>query len=813
MTMQRTRQIRVSMALVLCATMLASSARSLCNGSGQLNPPTTYTVGGSGAGITTADFNEDGILDLATAVASLGGPPSQGVIAVQLGLGAAGVGNGLFGTATPFPAGSSLFGLEAADLNGDGILDLVTSSFGSNAVSVLLGNGIGGVGNGTFAAPAYFPAGPSPHHLVLADFNEDGIQDIAVANNSQFSLSVLIGLGAAGVGNATFSPPVTLAMNNYGTGVTAADVDNDGILDLIGSEYSSQTIAIFRGLGAGGVGNGTFAAATHIGAGPSPYDIEAADFNEDGNIDLVVTNTGGGGLRYLRGTGAGTFISMGDLVPGIMADAEAMDYDGDGILDLFTLKSLDNDFRLLKGNGVAGVGDGTFTLVRQFTVPGFPIALTYGDFNEDGLLDAAMTNYSATTNAVTVSECNPAPVTYRITQVRDVPADQGGRVFVTWSPHADDVPSGPVTGYRVWRRIPAASALRALPGTGAERRATRTASEVVYWEAAATLPAQRLDAYGYTAATAQDSLAGGNPYTAFFITATTADLDIFHDTPVDSGYSVDNLPPLPPSMLSAEYLTNQVRLTWQPNTESDLFGYSVHRGASAGFTPSLGNRIALTGATAAVDPAGTFSSYYRIAAVDVHGNVGAYALVQPSGPVGIELTLLASDPRPGDVMLVWYADAVAMPLVGLERREGDEAWRLLSQGTPDASSRLEFHDETARAGGDYHYRLVWNTATGVQTSSEVGVRVPALALSLSGAWPHPAPASQVSLRITLPDASPATISLYDPAGRRVAERSVGGLGAGTHTVSLASSRLTPGVYLARLSQHGDEKRMRVVVVQ
>jgi len=784
--------------------MLAPSAQAACPGgqSPVLGSPTTFSVVSGNEGLAVADFNEDGILDIGV-VAATGGQ-----LRILIGTGAGGVGTGGFNYGTSHSLGGTPLGLETADFNSDGILDLVTSNLASNSVSVLLGQGAGGVGNGTFASPVTFAAGNAPHHLLVADFNEDGIADIAVANNTVASLSVLIGYGAAGVGNATFAPPLTLPLNSVSTGIATADVDGDGILDLLGSENNVQTIALLRGLGAGGVGNGTFAPAVHIAAGVAPYDIEAADLNHDNKIDLLVSNSGSGGLRHLQGVGDGTFVSLGSILTENIADVEVGDYDSDGHPDLFVVCPTANTLILLRGDGT-----GAFTNIRQLSVPGFPAVVVPADFNEDGYLDAVATNYTLTTISVSLTACVSAPVSYVIAGVRDVPRDQGGRAYVTWNRHSADISGGAITGYRVWRRIGASTAARTAPAAGVERRVTRTAAGVVYWEAAASLPAQRFAAYGFTSDMPQDSMSGSNPYTAFFITATTSNIEVYYDTPVDSGYSVDNLPPLPPSQVNALYLTGQVKLSWQPNGEADLSGYVVHRGSSAFFVPSEGDRITTTGSTAFDDGAGTPSSYYKVAAIDVHGNVGAFVLVEPNGPVGIELALISSDPRPGDVALVWYADATTMPLATLERRESDAMWQPLAQGSPDASGRLEFHDTTAEAGGRYTYRLAWSNAAGNHTSPEVLVQVPGLGLALVGARPHPAPAGALALQFTLRDASPSSLELYDAAGRRVAQRAVGAMGAGAHTVSFANARLSPGVYLARLSQGSEEKRTRVVVVR
>lgn len=602
-------------------------------------------------------------------------------------------------------------------------------------------------------------------------------------------------------------------MLNFGTGIAAADVDNDGILDLLGTEYTTGTLAVFRGNGAGGVGNGTFAGAIHIPAGPEPYDVEAADFDADGKIDPVVSNTGAGGLRLLRGLGNGSFTDQGNIATGILADAEAADYDGDGILDLFVVFSSPNRFSLFKGNGAASTGTGSFALVRDLTANGFPVCVVAGDLNEDGALDAAFCNYLGVTTDVTLTACTVAPPSFQIVRVRDVPRDQGGRVFVTWNRHPSDIVNGSITGYRVWRQVPNGSAQRTAASAAIERRTTLGAAGPIYWEAAATLPAQRFESYGFTAETAQDSMAGSNPSTLFFVTATTANLETFFDTPIDSGYSVDNLPPLPPSQVTSRYLTGSVQLHWQPNLEADLLGYTVHQGSAAFFVPSDANRVSLAGGLGYTDGLGTPSTYYKVAAVDVHGNIGAFVLVEPNGPVGIELALLSSEPRPGDVELVWYPDSRTIPVADLERSESQGVWQVIDKGTPDASGRLEFHDRGARLGGDYAYRLRWMTPVGTRFSPEVAIRVPGLELALSGASPNPASTTRLSLRFSLRDASPAALELYDAAGRRVVDRAVGGLGAGTHTLSLADAALQPGVYLARLRQGSETRRVRVVVVR
>ena len=86
--------------------------------------------------------------------------------------------------------------MQVADLNGDGIPDIVTANYGSDTVSVLLGNG-----NGTFQPQQTFAAGSGPASVAVADLNGDGKLDLVVGNRNASTVSVLLGNG-----NGTFQP-------------------------------------------------------------------------------------------------------------------------------------------------------------------------------------------------------------------------------------------------------------------------------------------------------------------------------------------------------------------------------------------------------------------------------------------------------------------------------------------------------------------------------------------------------------------------------------------------------------------------------
>jgi hypothetical protein len=166
-----------------------------------------------------------------------------------------------------------------------------------------------------------------------------------------------------------------------------------------------------------------------------------------------------------------------------------------------------------------------------------------------------------------------------------------------------------------------------------------------YWEALATLPAQRLPGYGYTAATPQDSLPDSNPLFTYRITATTANVDVFYDSDPDSGYSVDNIPPSVPGSLTATWHAGGAQLHWQANSDADFEHYAVYRSEDPAFTPSAATLVASPLTNAFDDASPHPSATYRLAAVDKHGNPSAYATVNMGAVTGV------GDGRPGTTWL------------------------------------------------------------------------------------------------------------------------------------------------------------------
>ena len=302
---------------------------------------------------------------------------------------------------------------------------------------------------------------------------------------------------------------------------------------------------------------------------------------------------------------------------------------------------------------------GTVQFVIDSVAFGAPVALSGDSATVGGITNLAIGSHgvratysgnasfqASTSPAITQDVETPKPA---LVGVRDIVNDQGGRVKLLWNAsYLDLAPYDSIATYWVLRSAPALAATRAMqagarvsrPGEAPDPQvgtfvAVQQQGSTYYWEYIASQPAFHVANYSYVAATTCDSIAGSNLLTAFMIMARTANGTQWWSSDPDSGYSVDNLAPHTPTAFTGAYVSGTATLRWGRCPDADLALYRLYRGATAGFAPAPDNLVAARTDTGYVDVAGA-TYYYKLCAVDVHGNASGFATLLPSGTTDVE---------------------------------------------------------------------------------------------------------------------------------------------------------------------------------
>src|SRR6266850_1442587 len=266
----------------------------------------------------------------------------------------------------------------AVDFNGDGKLDLAAANSSSNTVSILLGKG-----DGSFGPKTDFVTSAGPRAVTAGDFNGDGKLDLAAANSSSNTVSILLGKG-----DGSFGPKTDFVTSAGPRAVTAGDFNGDGKLDLAVANSGSSTVSILAGKG-----DGTFGPKTDFVTGSNPRSLTTAVFNLNHKLDVATANSSANSASVLLGRGDGTFdpkIDLGtDTEP---ISVTAADFNGDGKADLLTgnigyYYGYFPTVSLFQGNG-----NGTFGPRVDFSTGSTPASVATGDFSGDGNLDLATAN-------------------------------------------------------------------------------------------------------------------------------------------------------------------------------------------------------------------------------------------------------------------------------------------------------------------------------------------------------------------------------------------------------------------------------------
>ncbi len=389
--------------LIVVDTGSSDLAVRLGGPGGTFGAATNYTVGLTPTGAVVADLDNDGRLDVAVANSGPGNATvlenlgtASGALAVAATLSSGGLpsaivatdvdGNGfldlvvldtavsLFTNSGSFSfapqslslAGAQSYDLAAADFNGDGRPDLLFVS-GLLGLSIVLNEG-----DGTFLTSKSFGVGGGiALSVAVARFDADSYGDVAVVHAGGVSL-------LRGKANGTLGTQALIPGTSGAYVVKSGDVNGDGHRDLVMAMYTSSQVRVFTGDGAG-----NFAPGASVGWPVLAYDIELADVDRDGRLDILTA--GGGQIDVARGLGGGTFAAPNAIaVPGATSFAVGQ-LDSDASPDLATYSGA--NLLVLHNDGTGGFLP-PVTLASGAAISG----VTIGDLTNDGVHDVVVSH-------------------------------------------------------------------------------------------------------------------------------------------------------------------------------------------------------------------------------------------------------------------------------------------------------------------------------------------------------------------------------------------------------------------------------------
>ena len=303
-------------------------------------------------------------------------------------------GNGTFIAPIEFPTGQGPVGIVIADFTGDGKPDVVTANYGGSSISILRHNGLTGNSAG-FLAPVNFSTGNHAEKIAAADVNGDGILDVVVGGQVgtgfEATLAVMINTG-----NGNFAAPVAYDAApgaRFGsTAVALADLDNDGDVDLIGGGvYSNGSIdngavTIRRNNGSGTFGSAEIILFTNPNFVSNPKELTTGFINGDGFADIVAAVPSGRaieGFVVVNSNGSGGFNTPVYYEASQQTfDVAIVDLDNDGDGDVITLANSSAAVTVHEN-----LGNGSFRVLTRYEVASLSDAVESADIDNDGDID------------------------------------------------------------------------------------------------------------------------------------------------------------------------------------------------------------------------------------------------------------------------------------------------------------------------------------------------------------------------------------------------------------------------------------------
>jgi len=307
--------------------------------------------------------------------------------------------------ATPYP-----HSIVVADFDGDGHSDVAVTSYSDGGVQVFPHAGSGGMlHTNTFESPIFIHTGNNAFSVTIGDVNADGKPDLVVVNrltdsnsSATDTVSVLVNTATAGeLNSGSFAPKVDFPVGRTPIEAAVADMDQDGLADILVASFTPQTLGILKNVWQGGAMDGTsFNSPVEYAVPGRAHGVVVRDLNADGKPDVVVPNYVGGPLSVFENQAipgiidASTFSGRLDLPEG-GNNAEVADLNGDGKPDLIVVNWQDSRLTVYENRSQGGSLNGdSFSGPLHLPPGGHPHKVRASDINGDQRADLVVVNES-----------------------------------------------------------------------------------------------------------------------------------------------------------------------------------------------------------------------------------------------------------------------------------------------------------------------------------------------------------------------------------------------------------------------------------
>jgi predicted nucleotidyltransferase len=297
-----------------------------------------------------------------------------------------GYGDGTFSDQMTYPTGdvSKPNSVVVGDFNNDSVVDIAVTNQGTENIGILLG-----YGDGTFSNQTIYSTGnnSAPTTMTVGDFNNDTILDITVANFGTGNIGIFLGYG-----DGTFSNQTTFLTGNNSQPwwVAVGDFNNDHRLDIATANSGTNNIGVFVGF----INGIFFSQMTYsTGDSSSPISVAVGDFNSDSRLDIVVANRDRGNIGLFFGYAHEGFLNTPTYSTGFSSRPAYVVtgyFDNDTQLDIAVANNGTDNIIVLLGSGF-----GTFSSQTNYSTGNGsqPCSIAIGDFNNDSIVDIAVANY------------------------------------------------------------------------------------------------------------------------------------------------------------------------------------------------------------------------------------------------------------------------------------------------------------------------------------------------------------------------------------------------------------------------------------